>query len=64
MCPLCDKVGFPSFMDPHHINGRIGANILSYVWVHRDCHTWIHNNPREAKQLRLLSTNSETTQNA
>lgn len=54
-CPVCGIEGFCNLMDPHHPAGRIGENILNYFFVHRTCHTWIHNNPKEAKSRGLLS---------
>jgi len=40
--------------DIHHKKGRIGENYLNistWIAVCRNCHTWIENNPIEAKLL-------------
>lgn len=40
--------------DVHHMSGRVGDNMLdtsNWLAVCRSCHTWIENNPKEAKEL-------------
>ena len=40
--------------DVHHKAGRVGENYLkmsTWLAVCRNCHTWIENNPEEAKEL-------------
>lgn len=40
--------------DVHHKAGRVGDNYLkisTWLAVCRNCHTWIENNPEEAKEL-------------
>jgi hypothetical protein len=40
--------------DVHHKTGRVGDNYLkisSWLAVCRNCHSWIENNPIEAKEL-------------
>ena len=40
--------------DVHHKAGRISDNYLNmtrWIAVCRDCHTWIEENPKEAKEL-------------
>ena len=40
--------------DVHHKAGRVGDNYLkisTWLAVCRTCHTWIENNPEEAKEL-------------
>lgn len=42
--------------DVHHKSGRVGENYLkiaTWLAVCRPCHTWIEENPEEAKQLGL-----------
>lgn len=58
---LC-KAGIPNHCtnkatDIHHIAGRVGEKLNDTKdWIHicRGCHTWIHNNPKEARELNLL----------
>lgn len=42
--------------DIHHKKGRNEYYLIISTWlsVCRTCHTWIHNNPEEAKELDLL----------
>ena len=40
--------------DVHHKQGRVAENFLTirtWMAVCRNCHTWIENNPKEAKEL-------------
>lgn len=42
--------------DVHHTAGRVGDNYLNMSkWkaLCRNCHTWVENNPEEAKELGL-----------
>jgi hypothetical protein len=42
--------------DVHHAAGRVGDNYLNMSkWraLCRNCHTWVENNPEEAKELGL-----------
>lgn len=42
--------------DIHHKHGRVGELYLDqsqFISICRTCHTWIHNNPKEAKELNL-----------
>ena len=42
--------------DVHHKAGRVGENYLkisTWMAVCRNCHTWIENNPEEAKELGI-----------
>lgn len=41
-------------LDPHHVNGQVGANILDYEYACRPCHAWIHTHAERARQLGLL----------
>lgn len=54
-CAACGVLGPRQHMDPHHVNGRHGDNLYSFVWLHRHCHTVIHDKPREARSLGLLT---------
>ena len=56
--PLCEAylVGTctRTSTDVHHKAGRVGENYLkigTWLAVCRNCHTWIENNPEEAKEL-------------
>lgn len=43
--------------DVHHKNGRTGDNYLNVsTWIPgcRQCHDWVHNNPRLARELGYL----------
>lgn len=45
-CARCNR---PKKLDPHHVFGRIGALILVFIFVCRDCHEWIHDNTKQAR---------------
>ena len=59
-CQCCNQRGFKKEMEPHHPKGRHGVNILIYIWVHPQCHRWIHNNPKEAQEKGLLISGRNT----
>jgi len=53
-CPACSTAGSKKSMDPHHPEGRSGAKLLIYMWVHRSCHRAIHAEVGWAESLGLL----------
>lgn len=53
-CPKCNVTGFKAAMEPHHPKGRADENILFYWWMHGECHSWIHEHPNKARELKLL----------
>jgi len=53
-CRVCGMLGAKKSMEPHHPNGRWGDAIFDYMWVHRRCHRWIHDNPEQAKAKGML----------
>lgn len=61
LCPWCKEWGEKKDMHPHHTQGRIGRNLLVFVWVHADCHIIhkdsIHQNPKLAKKRGFFGTN-------
>lgn len=57
-CHVCRSTTDIREMDFHHPNGRIGDNLFNFVTVCRPCHNWIHQNPKKAKELGYLKTNS------
>lgn len=59
-CSMCHFKGSPKHMDPHHVKGRVGANLFEFVWLHRDCHTFIHNNPAIARKNGLMTYTYDT----
>lgn len=60
VCKACGIIGMKSAMDPHHPAGRSHGNILNFVWVHRSCHQWTHDNPQEATDMGLLDKGRNT----
>ena len=47
-----------SSTDVHHTAGRHKGNYLNrdtWLAVCRDCHDWIHKNPKQAEEMGLLS---------
>jgi len=51
--PNCERCGNEA-TDIHHKKGRIGNDLINdnyFMAVCRPCHTWIENNPKEAKQI-------------
>lgn len=45
-----------SSTDVHHMAGRVGDNYLNiskWLALCRNCHSWVENNPEEAKELGL-----------
>ena len=58
--PLCEieREGCHKYAsDIHHKAGRLQGNYLNQdTWIPawRHCHDWIHRNPIEARELRLL----------
>ena len=56
-CPVCLEVANKNLMDAHHTRGRHGENILNFIYVHRACHDWIHNNVKEATEMGFMEPN-------
>ena len=55
-CAYCGSVGDKYHMDRHHHRGRrTMEQMLDFVWMHRECHDYIHKNPERAKKLGLLT---------
>lgn len=54
VCKLCNKNVKKSECEPHHTHGRVGENLLKYIWIHPECHKWIHENSKKARELGLL----------
>lgn len=54
-CRVCGVYGRKTEMDAHHTHGRSGENILRYIYVHRECHDWIHGHPKQARERGLLN---------
>lgn len=58
ICAVCGKRGTKiDPLEPHHTRGRIGGlrcDARFFLAVHRQCHTWIHNNPNEARDRGLI----------
>lgn len=50
-CARCNRECVP---EPHHIGGRIGAALLSFVLICRRCHRWIHANGKMARKTGWL----------
>lgn len=53
---LCAKCGGKA-SDIHHKRGKLGALLTRtehFVSVCRDCHHWIHDHPKESRELGLL----------
>ena len=53
-CPVCGIAGMKGAMDAHHTHGRGGESILRYIYVHRECHDWIHGHPKQAREKGFL----------
>lgn len=54
-CRCCGK---RAFLEVHHTRGRRGALLTDtrhWLAVCRKCHTWIHNNPDEARNRGWLA---------
>ena len=46
---VCEKCLKQGATDPHHTHGRRTiTTILTYIFVCRNCHDWIHANEKEA----------------
>ena len=55
-CEICEKAGR---LDLHHKAGRIGDNYTNkatFMAVCRQCHDYIHRNPRESRQKGWITT--------
>jgi len=55
-CGVCGLLGAKKSMEPHHPRGRWGEDMFHYLWVHRKCHRWIHDNPDLARAKGLLQS--------
>lgn len=60
ICRKCGLLGTPS-MDVHHIAPRsrrpdLVTEVSNGASLHRLCHAWVHENPLEATEAGLLST--------
>ena len=54
-CADCGTPWMKWRMEPHHPAGRIGANIMRFVWLCRPCHLMIHHKSKWARETgRLL----------
>jgi predicted nucleic acid-binding Zn ribbon protein len=55
---VCECVGCASpSNDLHHKAGRIGDNLINeenFMSVCRRCHNWIHEHPKESRELNYL----------
>jgi ribosomal protein S27AE len=54
--PICERCGGKS-MENHHKNGRNGerlTDVTYFMAVCRDCHVWIHAQPKEAREVGWL----------
>ena len=54
-CWACRNVSSKASMEPHHPGGRVGAKLLVFHYVHRKCHTIIHDDEKRAKRLGLIT---------
>lgn len=61
MCAYCSIIGSKHDMDRHHPAGRSHGNLLNYVYLHRPCHRWVHDNPAKATELGLLVSGRNTS---
>ena len=55
--PICECCGIRPTTDVHHIKGRIGVLLNDFIFwlaVCRQCHTHIHENPRESRMKGWL----------
>lgn len=48
--PLCVRCLMRLATDGHHYAGRIGAHILLFWPFCRECNTWVHDNPKKARE--------------
>jgi hypothetical protein len=64
-CQVCKRESNKFSLDRHHPRGRSKDLILYYIYVCRECHTYIHEHPNESRNLGLLaiSTNGYRNQN-
>lgn len=53
-CPRCKITSHKDSMERHHPWRRDNENILKYWWMHKECHKWIHDHPKEAREQQLL----------
>lgn len=60
-CAVCGTLSAKKYMDPHHPKGRAGVNKLQFIWVHRECHDYIHKNPKLATERGWLTPNRNIT---
>lgn len=65
--PVCEarvwKVCAGRATQVHHLQGRIGKNLLDngkFMAVCDQCHTWIHDNDAEARKRGLLLSRLKT----
>ena len=49
----CIRCGTDLLLQRHHPRGR--QNILDYVYVCAPCHSWIHENPIQAREQNYLT---------
>ena len=55
-CARCGKSEEYTHLDPHHVIKRsAGGTDEDTVWLCRECHEWVENNPNEAEKLGLHS---------
>jgi hypothetical protein len=53
-CFRCGQFANKDILDRHHTHGRDNDNLFKYKYCCRECHTWIHENPNEARRLGFL----------
>ena len=54
--PNCERCSSPA-TEIHHKNGRTNDKLVDVMYFMascRPCHTWIHNNPQEAREAKWL----------
>ena len=59
--PVCERCGDQS-TDLHHSRGRIGRLLRAEVfWMPlcRYCHTWVHENPKDAREHGYICEEGE-----
>jgi len=54
VCFVCKTENHKSNMEPHHPKRRLGDNLMYYKYVCQECHRWIHENGKKAKELGYL----------
>lgn len=54
-CGLCNWLGSPKHLDPHHVNRRHGDNLFVFIWLHRECHDYVETHPAYARENGLLA---------